>query len=709
MICPAHRGLPLIVFGLLVLVAVVATPATAVTIPWPEPVYTLQMDVDYDADTFRLTGVQHLRWHNTSQVEIQDLWFHHYLNAFANNRSTFMKGSGGQLRGDTFDGKRWGWIEVTAMTLPDGTDLKAVEQYVAPDDGNAEDRTVARYPLPQPLPPGEWIELEIHFEAQFPTIFARTGAVGDYVLGGQWFPKIAVFETAGMRGREEPGWNCHQFHPNSEFYADFGNYDVTLTLPERYQGKIGATGQQLSEEVADGKVTVRFAQDAVHDFAWTAWPKFLVYEERFDPQTDVPAELRQKISDLLGLPPAELDLLPVDLKLFVGPAHDFHTARFFEAAKAAIRSYGMRLAPYPWPTMTMVDPPYGARGSGGMEYPTLITLGTDNLTRLPIFENTAIREPGETVTVHEYGHNFFQGMLANNEFEESWLDEGFNSYMELVAMEENYGETHRFFGTVQPRFEQERNAVVGGEFQDAMATRSWEFYSGGSYARNSYPRTAVTLRHMERLLGEATFARALRAYFQEFRFRHPSTADFERVVEEVTGQDLGWFYAQALHGTEVLDYSIRRLKNDELRKPKGFFWEQGARVEYPKDEAEGEGEEEVADDSEGAKEDEKIYESQVTVFRDGGFRHPVTVELTFDDGTVERKEWDGQDRWHRYRFLRTSKLEKAVVDPDGILALESNRLNNGRTTEEDGKPATAITVQLLGFVQTFLQLMSVVG
>jgi hypothetical protein len=344
-----------------------------------------------------------------------------------------------------------------------------------------------------------------------------------------------------------------------------------------------------------------------------------------------------------------------------------------------------------------------------MEYPTFITLGTDNLTRLPLFDNTAIEQPGETVTVHEFGHNFFQGMLATNEFEEPWLDEGFNSYLELITMEENYDPNYRFFGTPQPRLELERGSVVGGEFQDAMVQRSWEFYSRGSYANNSYPRTAVTLRHLENYLGEATFARAMRTYFQRYLFQHPSTEDFKRVVEEVAGQDLQWFYDQALHGSVELDYSIRRLSNTKVREPKGFFWDSGERIKLPPDEEEGEGEEEVADDSDQAADDETIYESTVTVFRDGEFRHPVIVELTFGDGTVERKEWDGQDRWHRYRFIRTAKLEKAVVDPDQILALESNRLNNGLTIKEDGKPARSMTVQLFSYLQGLLQLISVFG
>src|SRR5262249_56212285 len=95
--------------------------------------------------------------------------------------------------------------------------------------------------------------------------------------GGEWLPKIGVWESAGERRRAQAGWNCHQFHANSEFYADFGNYDVTMTVPAVYKGKIGATGVMKSErDNPDGTVTYNFVQDNVHDFAWTVDTNYLI-------------------------------------------------------------------------------------------------------------------------------------------------------------------------------------------------------------------------------------------------------------------------------------------------------------------------------------------------------------------------------------------------------------------------------------------------
>ena len=278
------------IFVVAVMMTALAGPLWA-QVALPDPVYQVNMSAGYDADSHQVRGVERIRWRNTTSAPVEELQFHLYLNAFANDRSTFMTESGGQLRGIEMENRRWGWIEVEAMRLAYGADLvadgmlaeeeganpfrrplmpevpgepesvrlegypdlKTVEEFIRPDDGNAEDRTVARYPLPKPLDPGEWVELEIEFLAQMPEIFARTGAHGGFVLGGQWFPKIGVFEGAGDRGRAEAGWNTHQFHANSEFYADFGDWDVRLELPAEYAGRIGATGRLVSES-ADGDI-----------------------------------------------------------------------------------------------------------------------------------------------------------------------------------------------------------------------------------------------------------------------------------------------------------------------------------------------------------------------------------------------------------------------------------------------------------------------
>jgi hypothetical protein len=669
---PAGAGAAaaLLAAALLAAALLAAAPSPAAAAPdLPAPVYQVWIDARLD-DEGVIHGTERLRWNNTSDAAVPDLQFHLYLNAFANNRSTFMRESGGRLRGDDFDQDRWGYAEVRAMTLAGGgADLKAVEEFIAPDDGNPDDRTVARYPLPEPVPPGGWVEVEIEFESRLPDIFARTGIHGDFVLAGQWFPKIAVWEDAGVRGRREAGWNAHQFHAHSEFYADFGDYDVVLNLPERYRGKIGATGRQVElasritgvgdaagdAGTAAGTVSVRFVQDGVHDFAWTADPRFQVVRDAFDPGRDVPAAARRRWAATLGLPEEELALGRVDIALFLRPENRRLARRYLDSAKAAIRGYGLRLGAYPYPTLTLVDPAWGAWGAGGMEYPTFITLAGHPLMALPGLRGYRVPE---LVTVHEFGHQYFQGMVASNEFEEAWLDEGINSYYEMAVSEDEYPAMVEFPGLVSVApFEMQRFSVAGGRFSDPVAAPAWRYRTGGSYGENSYPRPAVTLRHLERLLGGPIFHRAMRAFFERWQFRHPSTADFEATVSEAAGRDLGWFFEQALHSTRHLDYAVERVRTERIREPEGYVWRDGERIELVEEE----------------------------------------------DGTTLRREWAGEMRWARWTFRGPAKLERAEVDPDGVLALDADRLNNGKTVEADRAPALAFATDVLYWLASLFQ------
>ena len=160
------------------------------------------------------------------------------------------------------------------MSLADGTDLLPGLRYVAPDDGNPHDRTVAEVPLPRAAAPGETVHVAIDFRSRLPRVSNRTGYKGDFFFVAQWFPKLGVLE--------ETGWNCHQFDARSEFFADFGNYDVSIDVPEEYRGKVGATGVRAEERNAPGnRVLYRFRQDSVHDFAWTADPDYRVHRDVF--------------------------------------------------------------------------------------------------------------------------------------------------------------------------------------------------------------------------------------------------------------------------------------------------------------------------------------------------------------------------------------------------------------------------------------------
>jgi hypothetical protein len=715
-------------------------PLAAQQVELPDPVYQVQMSANFEPAGHRIDGTKRIRWRNTASVPVRELQLHLYLNAFANDRSTFMVGSGGQLRGVDIPEGGWGWIEIESLHLAYGsdlmaagvldtdpfsrpfesavpgepapidleqrTDLKQVEEFIAPDDGNSEDRTVARYPLPRPLPPGEWVELEIAFSAKMPKIFARTGVHDDFVLGGQWFPKIGVFEDAGDRGRAEPGWNTHQFHANSEFFADFGDWDVSLTLPESYRARVGATGRLVDESVVGGSYITRFRQRGVHDFAWTGDPDFVVVTDRFDPDEDVPPEQALRIAAELGMDVDALRLQPVEITLLLQPAHRSQADRYLEAAKAAIRGYGLRLGAYPYPTLTMVDPPRGGMGAGGMEYPTFITLGTHPVLDLPGFNGVLA---AEAVTVHEFGHNFFQGMIASNEFEESWIDEGINSFYEAVVMDEHYRYMVRLFGLRATSFQLDRLQLGDGRYSDAIVQPSWSFRSGSSYGLNSYSRPAVTLFHLRNLLGEQAFARAMRRFFQTWRFRHPSTEDFKEIVIEAADSDIVWFLEQALHTDRGLDYRVRTARSRTVKEPRGWFWDEDGQktllgvadrhdLPTPDDEA---GTEDSSDD--------ERYRTEVVVERRGEFIHPVTVELVFENGESVRYPWDGRARWKKFTEVRSSKLVSAEVDPDDLLALDVDQLNDSIRLENDGRPTAKMISHLVFWLQNLFQMAAAVG
>jgi hypothetical protein len=272
----------------------------------------------------------------------------------------------------------------------------------------------------------------------------------------------------------------------------------------------------------------------------------------------------------------------------------------------------------------------------------------------------------------------------------------------MAVMDEAYGPRPLDVGEFEAStFEFNRGGFIRGGFRDPVVAPAWTYYSGGSYGQNSYPRPAITLSHLEGLLGGPVFHRALRAFFQEFRFKHPSTADFERTLERESGRDLGWFFRQALHSTRALDYSVREAKNFRVPKREGFVWRDGRRVE------EGGGED--GGDAEDDDARPRRWRAVATVFREGEFVHPVTVEFRFDNDRVARREWAGATRWARWTFTGPAKLVSVEVDPDGRMALDVNRLNNGRRAEPDPAPALALVVDVLYWLQSLFHAASLLA
>jgi hypothetical protein len=673
------RGLS-VLLGVLVLTA---APSRASELP-PPPAesprnanYTIEARLDPAQHT--LEGQLVLEWRNTSGVALSSFPFHLYWNAFESNLSTAARGEGRRAPHSTSRSQKdrnFGYTHVLSVRLlaPQEAELTPTLRYIHPDDDNATDHTVMEVETPSPLPPGATARFRIEWTSRVPYgDVGRAGWVHDYNFLAQWFPKIGVYWKGG--------WNCHQFHATTEFFADYGIYDVRLTLPKEYV--VGATGV-LKDKVVNpnGTQTLRFYQEDVHDFAWTASPLFLDKAARFDEP---------------GYP-------PVEIRLLLQPDHAFLESRYFEATKIALRSYGAWSAPYPYPHLTVVDPPWGS-ASRGMEYPTLFTGGAS------IFSPRALQSP-EAVTIHECGHQFWYGLVGNNEFEEAWLDEGINTYHETKASFLAIGPqvfSHRYFGlsrrsgwpVVAPgvflgRGEDQLEDLRRVGTTDSMVRRGWEYRTPDSYGLNSYFKPSLSLQTLEALVGDDTMIRIFRTYGRRYRFAHPTTEDFIATVNEVTGKDYRPYFDQTWFSSDLCDYAIS-VRNKRARILEGFTdtpTTPPALAPHVK-----------------RKDKSGPYDSEVTVLRLGGVRLPVEIYVEFEDGQTAREAWDGEYRWTRFTYHRPVRVRRAVVDPEGKLAIDVDPSNNSWVHEsgQARRAAAKWTARWMLWLQNLLELHTILG
>ena len=471
-------------------------------------VVAYSIDATLDPVNHTIVGKQKLTWRNRSAQPVCSVYLHLYLNAFEGAGSTFMteqraSESGFRSNVATRDNEH-GFIRLERVQQ---NGVAAKWTFVQPDGGPATDRSVVRIDLPQPVAAGAATTLDIDFFDQLPRVVARTGYYGSFHLVAQWFPKIAVLELAGERGATAPRWNAHEFHLHSEFYADFGSYDVRLTVPKGYT--VGATGALTGTPIERaGQVTHRYVQHDVHDFAWTADKRFA-----------------KPLTKTWNGPNG-----PVQVSVLYTPDYASNAQPVLQATLDSLKYFSDTLGGYPYGTVTAVVPPYGADEAGGMEYPTFFTA-----------DSTAQDAPGtlgrfalDFVTIHEFGHGYFYGIVASNEFEEPYLDEGVNEYWNqrmMTARKQDIVLTtpwlKRFgVGTRLTPFDMERLGASLDDPADALGRNSWARLSSGSYG-TVYSRTALALRQIEALVGTPAMERAMRLYYQRWKFRHPSTADLQ--------------------------------------------------------------------------------------------------------------------------------------------------------------------------------------
>jgi hypothetical protein len=564
-----------------------------------------QQGVDYrieaalDEDTDVLHGRARLRYTNRSRSTLDTLFIHQHLNAFRPHSAWARRElEYGERRFTNLGPQEHAFERFTSVTV-DGAPVR-------PAYPGAPDSTVAALALPRPLAPGASVTVVMDWDARLSTLPRRQGRRERHFDFAQWYPRIAVFDRTG--------WAYQALLPQGEFYGEFGRYDVTLDVAA--DQVIGSTGIAvegnpgyqnatlglsvrpgaaeglglLAGEPAAGRKRVRFVADSVHHFGWSADPAF---RHEFVERT-----VLDESRGMHGVAGIHVLYLPGDTAWDENAV----TRRTYDALTWLEGVFG----PYPWPQLTNLH----RLESGGTEFPMLVMNGSAS----------------EGLIVHEVTHQYLHGILANNEWREGWLDEGFTSFM-VNWRRELQGDTAVWRGTMAGLERLERADSI-----EAIGLPGAAFSSPRIYSAMTYTRASAVFRMLRELVGEQTFRQILRTFYARHRLQHVTGEDFQRVAEEVSRRDLDWFFGQWIARTDRLDYGIGRASTTPT----------------------GDGR----------------WRTRVEVLRMGQAWMPVVLRV--GDAT---RTLDSRARRQTVEVVTRARPAEAVLDPEWVL-LDMERANN---------------------------------
>lgn len=597
------------------------------------PVVSYLIEAELFPRIRKLSAKETLTWRNTSPHDVDRLRFHLYYNAFRDLNSTFMQEAKyyKKPRGKQKELK-FGEIKIEEIQRLGGVDLTENQRFVSPDDNNPDDGTVMELKLDKAVQPGQTIRLKIDFALTIPGIFHRTGAEGNYFFMAQWFPKIGVLQSNGQ-------WHCHQYHHDSEFFADYGDYRVALTVPEKYV--VGATGNLVNKKENAGKtLTYWYQEKNIHDFAWTAYPHFKIITEKI--------RLKGSKED-------------TTIELLLSPGHPAVKERYLNTLKYTLYFFAQHIFPYPYKKITLVDPPLKGIKSCGMEYPTLITAGYIDL--LP----GSIKLP-ETITVHEFAHQYWYGIVGTDETREAWLDEGVTTFFEMEIMEDYFQDSASLLNSsFIPVNQWEAARVFYARLLpvDPVHQYSWKFLNFLQYAGNVYTKTAIFLKSLKNLVGKEQMYNFFKYYGEKYKFKHPTTGDFIDTFNTFMNDDFSWAFDRFIRGQGGLDHAVHSLESVKI-----------------------------------ASNPDKYRNEAVFVRKEGYF--PVELLITLDNGKEIKSFWKKEERWKKIVFDDTSPIKAAVIDPLYQVPLDQNFLNNSKTRESNTSGIKRLALKIGFFFQNIL-------
>ncbi|MDC1308522.1 M1 family metallopeptidase [Saprospiraceae bacterium] len=593
--------------------------------------YDIEVHLDHKGKS--ASCIQKLNWKNTSPDTLRELRFYMYMNAFKDLKSTYLKNTrkmfGQDLKNRTK--KEWGNIEVTQAVDRNGNDLVQNQEYIQPNDGNALDETVLSIPLEMPLLPGEVIELDMNFDVKLPRTIVRSGyGPRDFFLFVHWFPQVCVYE---LKVDGNWGWNSHQFMPGTEFFSDFGDYNVEIYASDHlviggsgcktFSGKVlGTIGEQL----------VRFQAHDLIDFGWVAYPEYETYTSTYG---------------------------DTDIEILMVPEHYAFADRYLKAIEQSLEYLEKHVGKYPYPKITVVDPPTHTLNSGFMEYPMMITGAT--AYGIP----RSVRSV-ESLVIHEFTHMYFMASLASNEKEEAWLDEGFVTYFEDRILDHYYGNQSSLFDVLGARSgnaQQSRNEYVSMENPNLgkIARPGWEF--DGGFKSLIYAKTATAFKTMERIIGSDIMDEIIKTYFERYKFTHPKEADLRKIIKEVLEKNTSNFDSdkylnQVLHATSSINFKMVDINNST---------------------------------------------KTIEAIREGNFEIGTEVLIMFKDGSSKTVNWEGSEKHFKHTFSSSKEVISAHIDPEQKIYLDLNLNNNSITLDPNKKPLYKYAAKLGHWLQAVSQ------
>ncbi|HUL02452.1 MAG TPA: M1 family metallopeptidase [Gemmatimonadales bacterium] len=475
-----------------------------------------------------LTGRARIVYVNHSPDTLRDFYVHQYLNAFRpGSRWAASDSVEGQDRFGHLADPDYAFERITASRVGGVT--------ARPDYPYAPDSTIAHWQLDAPLAPGDSLTADVQWQARPSTVPRRQGRAGRRFDFAQWYPKVVVYDRYG--------WEDHPLYPAGEFYGEFATFDVTLDLAA--DQVIGATGVPVEGDpgwehtradrtqavdyqrdfygrvpstcanasVEPGRKCVHFHAEQTHHFAFSLNPDYVYEEGRYG----------NAVVRVLYLP---------------GDSASWGRGIAVGRTEGALGWLDGLFGPYQWPQLTNVHRIEG----GGTEFPMMIMNGGASVGLI----------------VHESGHQYVMGQLANNEWREGWLDEGFTSFQSALFNEVHTGRSG------YPGLESEMLWFDLQGWSEPISQASERFNDFLTYQEMIYSKAQLFYEQLRYVVGDAAMAEILRTYFARWKLKHVDEDALRRVAEDVSHRDLKWLFAQWLHGVPVIDYRLARVTRHHL-------------------------------------------------------------------------------------------------------------------------------------------------